>query len=256
MAARSVHPYLVPAGRHPPLGSRLAHTLVLLLLAQLVSACAPRALRIPGPLAQMGRTPAAFSPPQDSERPDRPPSKPRGREEDALVEAARYYLDHPMRGFRDDCSGYIMAVYARAGRPIDGNTASMYAQAKEAGTLHRRREPKPGDIAFFDDTYDRNKNGALDDELSHIAVVLEVNADGTVLLAHGGTSRGRTTMQMNLRYPELRSDEQGQVYNDWLRVKRDSDPAGTPYLSGELWKAFSTPDFAPRSDSVASADRD
>ncbi|MEQ1508144.1 MAG: CHAP domain-containing protein [Myxococcota bacterium] len=157
---------------------------------------------------------------------------------ESIATAARHYLDHNPRGFRDDCSGYVMAVFARAGIPLDGNTASFYDQAKTDGSLHHRKLPNPGDIAFFDDTYDRNHNGKLDDPLSHVAVVLEVHPDGTIVLGHGGTSRGRTTLTMNLEHPHDREGDDGAVVNDWLRVRRDDDPAGTRYLASELWRAF------------------
>jgi surface antigen len=208
----------------------------------LLAACAPKAPRIPGPLAAVGREASTVHtpPPSPSQlEPGRHKVK-RKPDEDAVVAAAKYYLDHSMRGFRDDCSGFVMAVYAKVGRPVAGNTASFYSQAKEAGALHHRKLPRPGDLAFFDDTYDRNHNGRLDDELSHVAIVIEVKDDGTVVMAHGGTSRGRTTLQMNLQHPEVRHAEGGVVYNDWLRVKRDSDPAGTRYLAGELWSGFAS----------------
>jgi hypothetical protein len=210
----------------------------------LLAACAPKSPRIPGPLAAVGREASTVHtpPPSPSElEPGRGKSKTRRKpDEDAVVAAARYYLDHSMKGFRDDCSGFVMAVYAKVGRPVSGSAAHFYELAKDAGALHHRKLPKPGDLAFFDDTYDRNHNGKLDDELSHVAVVMEVKPDGTVVMAHGGTSRGRTTLTMNLQHPEVRSAEDGTVYNDWLRVKRDSDPPGTGYLAGELWRAFAS----------------
>jgi len=161
-------------------------------------------------------------------------------EANALVDAARYYLNHDTRGFRDDCSGFIEAVYARAGTPVHGSTAALWEQARARGATHRDRLPRPGDLAFFDNTYDRNGNGRRDDPLTHVAIVLEVDDDGTILLAHGGTSRGRTTLHMNLRDPNVQTSDRGDVMNDYLR-RRDLDaPASTPRLAGQLWRGFAT----------------
>jgi hypothetical protein len=188
---------------------------------------------MPGPLGALGRPPPDIARIVER-RPERPD------EGDRIVDAARHYLDHPTRGFRDDCSGFVMAVLDRAGMPLSGNTASIYAWADERGALHRRKRPEPGDLVFFDDTYDRNHNGRTDDPLSHIAVVLEVAPDGTILMAHDGTSKGRTTLRMNLENPHLRTASDGRILNDWLRALRDSDPKGTDYLAAELWRAFAT----------------
>lgn len=213
-----------------------------LFVAVAVAGCAPKVPRIPGPLDHLGRPPVIVA------RVDPRPVEPapaRAVPDDfasRVTDAAEHYLDHAPKGFRDDCSGYVMAVFARAGLPIDGNTASLYDWAREQGYVHHRHYPRPGDLAFFDDTYDRNDNGRLDDDLSHIAVVLDVEPDGTIVLAQAGTSRGRTTMRMNLEEPDVHEDDAGNVLNDWLRVKRDSDPGRTEYLSGELWKAFATLD--------------
>lgn len=212
---------------------------LLVLALALASACAPKAARIPGPLAAVGRVGEPV--------PIRAPSAERTRSHGdptarSISEAARHYLEHRPRGFRDDCSGYVEAVFARAGIPLRGSTATFYELAQQNGAIHRRKTPKPGDLAFFDDTYDRNKNGRLDDPLSHVAVVLEVERDGTIVLGHGGTSRGRTHLRMNLHHPEVREGDGGAVLNDWLRVRRDDDPKNARYLAGELWRAFATLD--------------
>jgi peptidoglycan DL-endopeptidase CwlO len=224
-----------PEGMERPTGRGIL--LVLALVSALASACAPKAARIPGPLAAVGRGGEPFPLPAGVDAVPARHGDPTAR---SLSEAAMHYLEHRPRGFRDDCSGYVEAVFARVGIPLRGSTAMFYELAEEAGALHRRKTPRPGDLAFFDDTYDRNHNGKLDDSLSHVAVVLEVEADGTILLGHGGTSQGRTTLRMNLHHPEVREADGGLVMNDWLRVRRDDDPKQARYLAGELWRAFAT----------------
>ncbi len=152
----------------------------------------------------------------------------------AIVEAANHYLDHKPGGFRNDCSGFVCATATRAGLPLKGNTRSLWEWARQEGITHQRKMPRVGDLVFFDNTYDRNKNGKWDDPLSHIAVVLEIDSDGTMILAHGGTSKGRTTMTMNLREPD------NPDLNSHLRWKKGGDPRSYRYLSGELWRGFAT----------------
>lgn len=155
-----------------------------------------------------------------------------------MADAARYYLAHAPKGFRNDCSGFVNAVSHRAGMGLSGNTRSMWAWAEQRGYTYRRRHPAPGDLVFFDNTYDRNRDGRLNDALTHIGVVIAVQRDGTLTIAHNGTSGGRTTLRMNLNHPSVRHNAGGQVLNDPLRAKRASDPPRTPYLTGELWRGF------------------
>lgn len=136
--------------------------------------------------------------------------------------------------YRDDCSGLVMAAYARTGRSLAGGSADMFALAKELDVLHRKKLPEPGDVAFFDDTWDKNGNGRRDDELSHVAIVERVEEDGTIVLVHRG-SKGVVRIRMNLREPHVGRREDGVVLNDGLRAGKDD---GGPRLTGELWRAF------------------
>lgn len=172
--------------------------------------------------------------------PHQPPIDPAYR--DDVVAAGRELLRGPLGGFRDDCSGYVSAVFSTVDVPMDGFVASIWDQAVDHDTLHWQTRPEPGDVAFFDDTHDRNGNGAIDDPLTHIALVLDVEADGTVLLAHGGTKRGRTTTRMNLEHPSIHKDASGRVLNAWLREIEPGDTPQTRYLTGELWVAWATID--------------
>jgi hypothetical protein len=115
----------------------------------------------------------------------------------------------------------------------------LFDAAREARVLHHRHVPSPGDVAFFDDTYDRNGNGRLDDELSHVAIVESVDEDGTIHLVHVG-SKGVVRIVMNLRRPEDHVDEAGKVLNDYLRAHADGDAPRTRYLAGELWAGFAS----------------
>ncbi len=206
-----------------------------LVTLSLLGACAP-GLRMPGPLSRLGeaveRVP--LSPAE---------ARPSGEGAEIARAAASFVGDTQLRvdgeNFRMDCSGLVEASLAQADLPRSGSSASLHDEAETSGVLHRRRQPRPGDIAFFDDTYDRNGNGQLDDPLSHSAVVERVFADGTVQLVHVG-SKGVVRFRMNLRHPSAREDGDGEVINDYLRQARKSDPPATRYLAGELWDSFAS----------------
>ena len=156
----------------------------------------------------------------------------------AIADAARTYLTSAPKGFRNDCSGFVEAVLARAGvGPFRGSTRDFWQMSKQRGFVHHRRRPHVGDLAFFDDTWDRNGNGRLDDELTHLAVVIDVSSDGTVVLAHVSSSRGRTTFHMNLLKPDVTMSGERRL-NDHLRRAKEGKPA--PTLASELWRGFAT----------------
>ena len=218
-----------------PRAARAATTLGLLALC----GCAATT-RFPGPLGPLGRAiPAPFP---VSPTVAGPIDDDRGPYDHAtdVVKSARYYLDHFPEGFKDDCAGFVCASFGRIGVPLTGNAITFWDAAKQAGDLHHRKLPHAGDIAFFDNTYDRNRNGKPDDELTHVAIVLSVSSDGTILMAHGGSSQGRTTLRMNLLQPQSRNDADGNEINSFLRRQKSTDPSGMKYLASELWKGFAT----------------
>lgn len=148
--------------------------------------------------------------------------------------------------YRSDCSGVVGAIYARAGLPllVDGSapdTKGLFALAQKNGSV-RRHEPLPGDLVFFDDTWDENGNGRIDDPLSHVGVVERIDDDGTVVFvqrAGGRVIRSR----MNLRHPHDRVDGGGRTLNHWLRSAAGARPART---TAELFVAYGTIAVAPQ----------
>lgn len=162
-----------------------------------------------------------------------------------IAERAERYLDNDGALERRDCSGLVETVFDDLGlqlpmaRDVDGNAVKReYVAFRRLGALSRT--PLPGDLAFFHDTYDRNHNGRVDDPLTHVAIVAEVDVDGTVTLVHFG-SHGVATFRMNLRHPERREDASGRRINDNLRIKRRRDPRRARYLASQLFVAFGRP---------------
>jgi hypothetical protein len=148
---------------------------------------------------------------------------------------------------RADCSGFVRACFDAAGLTLTqaGDTGTsgteiLYNALRRAGGLHEGEIPDPGDLVFFSNTYDRNHNGRLDDDFTHVGFVESVGEDGTVHFLHfvsGAVRIGR----MNLLHPNDRVDEgSGAIWNDPLRRRRKDDSAKVRYLTSQLWIGFGT----------------
>lgn len=151
--------------------------------------------------------------------------------------------------FNPDCSGFVEAVYEAEGVPLrrlmaiaaprasSGVEAAFHAMER-FGTVSRDASwPAPGDLVFFDDTYDRNGNGVPDDPLTHVGVVEWVE-DGTVVFMHrGGRAVARAAMTPGA--PAVAASGE-RVLNSPLRDKRAAaSRAWRPdVLAGALFAAY------------------
>jgi hypothetical protein len=164
------------------------------------------------------------------------------------------------RRFNPDCSGFVEAVYQSEGIPLRAlmertapgersavraawRTVERYGNIAGAGV-----QPRPGDLVFFNHTYDRDRNGRLDERLSHVGVVEGVSGDTVVFLHRGshGVARGVMTLS---RRDEARAGD-GRPLNSPLRVKRTAW-AGAPNLSGQLFAGYGRIDPASLPSDVA-----
>jgi surface antigen len=155
----------------------------------------------------------------------------------------------------DDCSGMTRLAFNQ--RQLDLLPDDVLPEENGVTAIHRKAQalgmltdtPTPGALVFFKDTFDRNRDGLINDGLTHIGIVERVETDGTVTFVHksgGLVKRSR----FNLGLPEARKDDKGRVLNDWLRRKGKKTRA---YLAGELVAGFASvderwrsPDPAPR----------
>ncbi|HEX8821106.1 MAG TPA: NlpC/P60 family protein [Archangium sp.] len=143
----------------------------------------------------------------------------------------------------DDCSGLVRAAYHAVGiellshgtLPGENAVSAIYRRAQRAGAL-RKRDPKPGDLVFFHETYDRNRDGLRNDGLTHIGVIEGVERDGTVVFVHRGGD-GVKRSRMNLRLPTQQRTKSGQVLNDYIRRAEGGERAR---LSSELFSGFAS----------------
>jgi len=150
--------------------------------------------------------------------------------------------------FGADCSGFVASVYQAEGLPLRGLMARV-APAETSGVAAAFRAvqsfgvvfggggewPRPGDLVFFRDTFDRNRDGALDDPLTHVGVVERVE-DGTVTFLHRGSRAVRRAVLTLERAGEAR-DPDGRELNSPLRDKQPR-LAGAPALAGQLFMAY------------------
>ncbi|HET9450511.1 MAG TPA: CHAP domain-containing protein, partial [Aggregicoccus sp.] len=152
-----------------------------------------------------------------------------------------------------DCTGLVEGAYAVAGQRLrgsaqagDNGVTAMYRHAQTNGRVFTGGRPLPGDLVFFRETYDQNRDGRRNDGLTHVALVESVDAAGTVTIIHH-VSRGVMRYRMNLARPGLQKDPRtGAVLNDRLRVPGRGRPQ---VLTGQLFAAYATllPAQAPAS---------
>lgn len=162
-----------------------------------------------------------------------PPAFDRGA---AIANIARGYVGTRRTLRRDDCSGFVETVLASVGTDLKSSTRMFWEAAVRDARLVDGR-PRPGDLAFFDFSYDANKNGRRDDRLTHIAIVTRVYADGRIEMTHRGGS-GVTFLRAHLfRRSEHRDGS--LVLNDFLAHK--SYAKARPRLTGALLRGFARP---------------
>jgi len=154
------------------------------------------------------------------------------------------------RHFTSDCIGFVRYVYKKAGIDIVKAYAhghrgvdSLYNGLKHYQFVYsgKDQDPLPGDLVFFDNTYDVNHNGVWDDPLSHIGIVESVTKHHTIRYIHFSNS-GIKRSSMNLQYPQTYAfrTKSGKLYvvNDFLRRRKNTARSKRDYLSSSLFCAF------------------
>ena len=149
-----------------------------------------------------------------------------------------------------DCAGVTRAIYLSQGHDLymgaGGNGQAngvrrIYEHVQKHGRIHRGPAVGPGDLVFFDNTWDFNADGLLNDSLTHVGIVEAVERDGTVIFI-SRVSNAIERYRMNLRAPNTIRDADGRILNDYLRRKKIGDPLATGYLTGQLFASFGSLD--------------
>ncbi|HEU5202092.1 MAG TPA: CHAP domain-containing protein [Nitrospira sp.] len=147
-----------------------------------------------------------------------------------------------------DCAGVTRAIFLAHGIDLY-NSGSLDPQANgvrlihhhisQHGRFHQGPVVRPGDLVFFDNTWDYNGDGIINDPLTHVGIVERQEADGTVIFISrvaGAIERYR----MNLALPHLHKTAEGRILNDYIRRKDLNHPFDASYLTGELFSGFGT----------------
>ena len=145
--------------------------------------------------------------------------------------------------YRDDCTGAVLAVYAAAGinlgarfHEYQGNGVERLHRMMRDHHLYFRAapdaRPEPGDIVFFDNTWDRNGNRRWDDDLTHMGLVVAVDRAGTISYLHNHVRRGVIIEQLNLRHPDARR------LNAPMRLRGSPRDGSGRWLASHLVRGF------------------
>src|SRR5262249_52132041 len=147
-----------------------------------------------------------------------------------------------------DCAGVTRSVFLAHGIDLyDGEAGDseangvriIHAHIQRQGTFHRGPVARPGDLVFFNNTWDYNGDGKVNDPLTHVGIVERQEPNGTVIFISrvaGAVERYR----MNLGLPHVHKTASGRILNDYLRRKDVTDGSDTRYLAGELFAQFAT----------------
>jgi hypothetical protein len=184
-------------------------------------------------------------------------AQPLSKDEKAVLASARTLLGMGPeskvkvngRTFVLDCIGTVSAIFygmnvdvQKDFRRYNGDGVSrLYQSLKSLDTLHRDLYPRPGDIIFWDNTWDANGDGNLnDDPRTHAGIVMSVDEDGTIHYVHEHIIKGVTIEAMNLLHPRDYYDPQGRIINNAIAMNSGISRRKNPphWTSGDLWDSF------------------
>ena len=147
-----------------------------------------------------------------------------------------------------DCAGITRAVFLKHGIDLYDSSAVdsdangvriIYSHIEQYGTFHKGPAVRPGDLVFFNNTWDYNGDGKVNDPLTHVGIVERQELDGTVVFI-SRVANAVERYRMNLGLPHVHKSASGRILNDYLRRKDVIDHTNTRYLAGELFAKFAT----------------
>lgn len=146
--------------------------------------------------------------------------------------------------YPNDCTGVVRAAYAFANMDLafrfssyTGNGVKrLFLTLEDEGLLYSVDFPQPGDLIFWDNTYDANENGLADDELTHVGMVVSVDSQGSISYLHYNYSKGPVIERMNLLKPGDDEKDARGLLNSPLRMKTAPKVIGSG--SASLYRIF------------------
>ena len=162
----------------------------------------------------------------------------------AKPEVAKPQAVAPKHDVRPDMSqtipfslAYILDVYKVNGVDLAAktsarSTAELYQYAFKQKSVYHTSRPAIGDLAFFHNTADRNRDGRWNDWHSLIGIVESIDDQDTITILVFTSQLER--IKLNLKYPELHKSKKGDILNSQLRPNEGSQ-VGT---SAKLFAGF------------------
>lgn len=160
-----------------------------------------------------------------------------------LVESANWALGKKKlevngKKFNLDCSGVVMAVYYRSGIDLQsyiktytgGGVQRLYAFMNDEQLLYKQPQLAPGDMLFWDNTYDKNDDGKKNDTLTHVGMVVYADEEGNIQYIHHNYRLGIVLAKMNLLDPD------NLEMNSPMRAKGAEKGHAPLWLSSHLLK--------------------
>lgn len=160
------------------------------------------------------------------------------------------------RSFKLDCIGAVSAVFYSIGIDItkdfhkyQGNGVSrLFYTLQDRKMLYKGAFPLPGDIIFWDNTWDKNQNQLFgDDPLTHAGIIIKADPEtGEVHYLHASYSRSKFARSvLNLYQPDVYKDEEGNILNDVLFSTTSRTTNEPQRLGGQLYRdsGYVTEDF-------------
>ena len=129
-------------------------------------------------------------------------------------------------------NGVNLAVAAEKGRS-QASIAQLHAYAANKNLLYESEIAAIGDLAFFHNTYDRNRDGRWNDWHSLVGIVESVDDDSTItILTYFNNDIQR--IHLNLKYPNVHKSRKGKLLNSQLR----KDEGAQIGMSSKLFAGF------------------
>ncbi len=154
------------------------------------------------------------------------------------------------KSFPWDCSGVVMAAMYQAGLDVseeygsyEGNGVNRLHEI----AVHHQVEydlplPEIGDLIFWDNTWDKNEDLSWNDPLTHVGIVVDVQANGIIHYVHHDYKRGITQASMNLFFPEnqfgILPDGTRVEINSPMRMSSQRYLNPGQWLSSQLFRGF------------------
>ena len=146
-----------------------------------------------------------------------------------------------------DCSGMVRGIYEAIGidlmqdshrfPEVKGGVEIIHKSYKANEWKDVTTIPKVGDLIFFNNTWDANKNGKWDDPLTHVGIVEGIEEGSNTISFIHAVHAGIRRYRINLDHPKDYMYKKRKM-NDFLRRRPDWDKDRTKYMSSNLFFSY------------------